>query len=136
MAAAVVAIYVGPVLSFQASRCDDIAGQVAALKSQLPDGAKLVSLGQLHHGFLFYYRDAIPLEAWPALESDFPSDSAYFAVHTYRREPPPLPFDWELVDVVSCDRFRKGEPRDRIYVGKKNGASQKMATSEKIGGGL
>jgi hypothetical protein len=130
VAAACAAICVGPVLSFQRQRCDDIAGQVAALKTRLPAGAKLVSLEQLHHGFLFHYRDAIPLLPWPNNESDVPDDVEYFAVHTYRRDVPPLPFAWEPVDMVSCDRFRKGEPRDRIYIGRRLREGEERAPSE------
>lgn len=131
LSAACAAMYVGPVLSFQARRCDDIAEQVAALKARLPAEAKLVSLQQLHHGFLFYYRDAIPLLPWPEDESDVPDDVEYFAVHTYRRDVPTLPFDWERIDVVSCDRFRKAEAWDRIHIGRRVRGGTEVAGSQR-----
>jgi 4-amino-4-deoxy-L-arabinose transferase-like glycosyltransferase len=122
-AGVIAAIYVGPVLSYLASRCDDIDGQVTQLRSELPPQAKVVSFGQLHHGFLFYFRDPIRIADCPTDTGDF-EEADFFAIHTYRREPPPLPFEWELVEMVSCDRFRKGEPRDRIYVGRRLDAPQ------------
>lgn len=115
---ALTAIYLGPVMSLQSQRCDDIAGQIAVLKSRLPAGAQLSSLQQLHHSFLYYFDEPIRLLTLPEESVELPADLEYFAIHTYCAEPGPLPFDWELVGMVSCDRYVKGEPRDRIYIGR------------------
>ncbi len=134
VAAALTVVYLGPVLSYQARRCDDISGQIAALKSHLPAGERLSSLDQLHHGFLYHYGEPIRLLPVPDDAASVPDDLTYFAVHTYRSEPAPLPFEWELVQMVSCDRFLKGEPRDRIYIGRRIASPADSATASNVHG--
>ncbi len=119
--------HAGPVLSLQARYCDDIAGQVARLKAELPLGEDLVSLETLHHGFLYYFGEPIRKYPLPQRADELPHDCRYFAIHTHDAEPPELPFEWEEIAVVTCDRYRREPPQVRIHVGRRKAEDQKMA---------
>jgi 4-amino-4-deoxy-L-arabinose transferase-like glycosyltransferase len=116
---AAAAIYVGPILSIQAKMCDNIEEQVADLKHHLPAGERLFSLDQLHHGFLYYYGEEIPLIPWPDSAEDVPDDLRYFAIHTHNSDPPPLPFAWKELNVITCDRYERETPRVKIHIGRR-----------------
>src|SRR5262249_40553271 len=88
-------IQVGPLLTIEARMCEGIAGQITEVKAKLPVGARLVSLDQLHHGFLYFYNEPIPLVPLPETAQDLPANVEYFALHTHDADPPPLPFAWE-----------------------------------------
>ena len=111
--------YAGPWLTVQGRRCEDVAASVAALREELPPGSRLVSFGQLMHTFLFYYPETIDRFELPETLAEVPADLEYFSIHTYKTEPPELPFAWEQIAVVSCDRFQRPVPQDRIYVGRR-----------------
>lgn len=112
-------LYDGPVLSMMAQRSERVADQVARLRDTHPELGHLVSFGQLHHGFLFHWPEAIALHQLPRDAAEVPPDAEYFAVHTYCAEVPPLPFDWEEVAVVSCDKVQRREPKDRVVIGRR-----------------
>lgn len=113
------AVFMGPVLSTQARMCDDVEGQVAQLKSKLPAAANLVSLETMHHGFLYHYQKPIGIVPRPTNVEDVPEDLRYFAIHTHNSDPPPLPFEWKEIDVITCDRYRRDVPRVKIHIGKR-----------------
>jgi len=113
------AVHAGPVLSFQSRLCDDIAGQVARLKAELPADAELISLAPLHHGFLYYYGEPIAHYPLPMHAGELPNAHRYFAIHTHDAEPPALPFAWEEIAVVSCDRYRRERPQVQIHIGER-----------------
>ena len=114
-AAVFAAFYVGIALPLLAARCDDIARQVTSLKAKLPADARLVSFGPVHHSFLYYYARPVKYEPFPETGAEL-RDEEYIAVHTYKRDLPPLPFDWELVQDVTCDRYRHSPPQDVMHV--------------------
>jgi 4-amino-4-deoxy-L-arabinose transferase-like glycosyltransferase len=129
------ALHAGPALSIQSRMCDDISGQISELDEQLPDGANLVSFGPLHHGFLYHYGRPIRLREIPPAK-DLTAIPAYFAIHTHDAEPPALPFAWDEIATISCDRYRRETPRVRIHIGKRMSQAVDMAKSEKDRGGL
>lgn len=112
-------IYIGVVLPLLAARCEDVQGQISSLKSEMPQGERLVSFGLVHHGFLYHFDEPVPLLPWPETGADVPKDVEYFAIHTYISEPPTLPFDWEPIEIISCDRYRRKSAHDRIHIGRK-----------------
>lgn len=126
---AVAVFYVGPVLSVQSQMCEDIDGQVAELKEMLPPGAQLSSVEQLHHGFLYYFEEPIRLVPLPESTQEVPDDLQYFAIHTHNCDPPALPFAWEVIDVITCDRYRRQTPRVKIHIGRK--AEPQMASNHR-----
>lgn len=123
------AISAGPVLSIQARMCDDIEGQIAELNRVLPDDVELASLGPLHHGFLYHYGRPVPLHT-------IPGSPEYFAIHTHDADPPALPFAWEEIAAVSCDRYRREKPRVRVHVGRRTGQTGDVAEYNNRRGGL
>jgi 4-amino-4-deoxy-L-arabinose transferase-like glycosyltransferase len=98
-------------------RTDDIAGQVARLKQRLPSQARLVSLGRAHHPFVYHYGQTIPWLDWP--KSPSAADYDYFCFHSMRGRRKPLPFEWEEIAVVRCDRFLRDDPVDVMVVGRR-----------------
>lgn len=112
-------VYLGPVLDGRARISAHIEPEVAAVKSMLPPGERLVSFGILHHKFTFVYRDVIPPIPWPTSNKDLPVDITYFCFHKYDEEPISLPFAWEPIAVVNCDRNQCDRPYDRVIVGRR-----------------
>lgn len=98
-------------------RSENIAGHVAQLKQCLPDGVKLVSLGRAHHPFVYHYGQTIPWLDWPKVNE--PADYEYFCFHSVRGRRKPLPFAWEEIGVVSCDRYVRAHPVDAMIVGRR-----------------
>lgn len=107
-------------------RSEDIGGQVAAVKRLLPDGVRLVSLGRAHHPFVYYYGQTIAWLDWPKAESTTP-EFEYFCFHSIRGRRKPLPFDWQEVAVVRCDRYRRSQPVDAMVIGKRVDATHRAA---------
>lgn len=98
-------------------RSEDIAGLVAELKQRLPDGVKLVSLGRAHHPFVYHYGETIPWLDWP--QSSEVADYEFFCFHSMRGRRKPLPFAWEEIGVVSCDRYVRANPVDAMIIGRR-----------------
>lgn len=98
-------------------RSDDIAAQVAAVKQHLPRGTELVSFGRAHHPFVYYYGQTIAWLDWP--KSPLADRHEYFCFHSVRGRRKPLPFDWEQIAVVRCDRYLRDQPVDAMIVGRR-----------------
>ncbi|MEI8017003.1 MAG: glycosyltransferase family 39 protein [Schlesneria sp.] len=110
-------VQVSLVVTVQQRRCEDIAGQIAKLKYDLPADAQLVSFDSIHHAFVFFYGRQVPIVPLP--DSKNPGGIDYFCLHTYDSDPPKLPFDWNEVAVISCDRFKgRTIPKDRVFIGR------------------
>ncbi|HWB11189.1 MAG TPA: glycosyltransferase family 39 protein [Pirellulales bacterium] len=107
----------GPILNDAIRRSEDIAEQVTQVKERLPAGVHLVSLGRAHHPFVYYYGQTIPWLDWPK-QGDVP-DYDYFCFHSVRGRRKPLPFDWEEIAVVSCDRYQRANPVDAMVIGRR-----------------
>lgn len=100
-------------------RAETTGRRVAELRAALPRDARLVSFGPLHHAFLFHSQTEIPQLAWPEREISVPDDVEYFCFHETRTPREPLPFAWEKVAEISCDRHRRENPFDRVLVGRR-----------------
>jgi hypothetical protein len=124
-----VGVYVGPIMSANLARSEDLAGQVDRLRSAHPEVTALCSLGQLHHGFLYHWPSQITLRNWPETMEQAPAVGEYFAVHTYRKEVGPLPFAWEQVAILSCDQVVRSTPKDQIWIGRRLPAPDKSAAA-------
>ena len=96
------------------------SADVERVKQILPDDARLVSFGRVHHLFAYYYQQAIP--QLPALENAAAAEGVeYFCFAENREDPIPvtIPFEWERVLTVSCDRARRADPIDRVVIGRR-----------------
>jgi 4-amino-4-deoxy-L-arabinose transferase-like glycosyltransferase len=107
----------GPIMNDAIRRSEDIAAQVAQVKERLPAGARLVSLGRAHHPFVYYYGQTIPWLDWPK-QADV-ADYEYFCFHSMHGRRKPLPFDWEEIAVVRCDRYLRANPVDAMIIGRR-----------------
>jgi hypothetical protein len=101
-----------------------VAQAVAELKAKLPPGAHLVSFGPTHHLFAYYYRDSIAQLPWP----DPPAPGGpeppweYFCYATRFSECPPLeqlPYPYEQLAVISCERQRTERPERVVIVARR-----------------
>lgn len=118
--------YSGVVINARMNTSQDVAGAVARLKAELEDrmapGQRLVSFGRAHHLFAYHYRDPIERHDWPRAPGDVREDVVYFCFVSHH-QPGPLPFEWETVAVVSCDRNRHPEPQCKVIIGRRIGLS-------------
>ena len=103
-----------PITTANQRRCEDIAGPCGRdPPQQLPADTQLVSLGLVHHAFAFFYGQPIPIVELP--QANMPEGQDYFCLHTYGTDPPPLPFEWTQITMISCDRFKCDTlPKDRV----------------------
>jgi 4-amino-4-deoxy-L-arabinose transferase-like glycosyltransferase len=97
----------------------DTEGAVAALRRKLPADAQLVSYGQVHHLFVYYYRKSIPVEAWPKAADEADETIQYFCAEPGRLEREKLPFRWEVVADINCDRRLMKPALSRVIVGRR-----------------
>lgn len=96
------------------------AEAVEALRHKLPADAELISIGPTDHLFAFYYRDPIRLVRWDRLGSE---QFEYFCYSTQFSESPPmseLPFSYDILAQISCERQETENPRRVVIVGKRN----------------
>jgi hypothetical protein len=117
LAACVGVTYDTVVMNFIARKNGVTAEQVAQLKEGLPNGQVLTSFGPIHHLFAYHFQDSIALQDWPK-DCDDPADKvAYFCFE--RNDARPLPFAWEKLAEVSCDRDRTPEPEEVVIIGRR-----------------
>jgi len=124
----VAVLFAGPVLALTDQRCSQIQAAVAALKADLPEDQPFFSYGQLMHTFLFYYGEPIALKEWPDEQETPPS--GVFCFHQTTDRQPILPFAWEQMGSVTCDRFQKAHPYDRIIIGRATSSIQQAHHSD------
>jgi hypothetical protein len=118
LAVMVALVYSIGVVSFQQAKSVDIVAEVQRLKSRLPARANLISLGIIHHRFGYFYGTPIEAVPWPRKAQDFPTPGSYFCFDL-TAQPPTLPFAWEKVDRVLCDRFYFPVPEGMVVVGRR-----------------
>jgi hypothetical protein len=107
-------------------RAEDIAGRVAELKQRLPRDQPLVSLNLVHHVFAYHYGDRID---YRPVTTGNDQDYTYFCFFQTNDEAPHIPFAWQLIDVISCDRHKHVEPTDKMIIGRKLDASQAASSA-------
>jgi hypothetical protein len=97
----------------------DTSGAVTELKHKLPAHEPLVSFGPAHSLFAYFYHDPIELRKWPTadVQSDF--SFTYFCFLQTGSQRPHLPFPWEEVAVIPCDRKLRPDPINQMVVGRR-----------------
>jgi 4-amino-4-deoxy-L-arabinose transferase-like glycosyltransferase len=96
----------------------DTSGEVAELKAKLPPGTKLVSFEQVHHMFVFYFNDDVPVLPAPK-SADDADEISYFCIAPGELQKSPLPFEWEKLAEINCDRRIEPTPRARVVIGRR-----------------
>jgi 4-amino-4-deoxy-L-arabinose transferase-like glycosyltransferase len=96
----------------------DTAGAVAEVKKQIPAGAKLVSIGQTHHMFVYLYHEQVPAIPFPDSPDDA-EDVEYFCFDAHRTAAEDLPFSWEPIAEVNCDRHHLSYVHWRVVIARR-----------------
>jgi len=103
--------------AFQGSSVDT-EGAVAAMKEQLPPGTKLVSFGQTHHLFAYHFGEFVRVVDVPKT----PEEAAgldYFCLNSMQAASEKLPFGWETIAEINCDKHAVQFVNWRIIVGRR-----------------
>lgn len=118
-------MFVGVYTSALVAASGHTAEQMAELKRRLPDDVQLASFGPVHHLFAYYLGRPIELRQWPAAGEPL-EEIEYFCFDQHNGRQIDVPFAWERVAVIACDRSARPEPRDAVVVGRRI-ASSKVA---------
>lgn len=136
MAVIVTLLYVGPMLNHFNSEWHDPQSQVTELRRRIPTPNSIASFGPINHRFAYYFEDFIEELPWPESPSEVPDDVEYFLVMDYENDAEgkhpvgrgrywklvddQLPFAWEPVGEVICDRrFKPGQAAHRVILGRR-----------------
>jgi 4-amino-4-deoxy-L-arabinose transferase-like glycosyltransferase len=111
--------YVGPIISLQVARSRDAAEDVAHVKELLPADARLYSFGVVHHLFSFHYAEEVAYCRWPAAAKDVDPNLEYFCLDVMNAKHKPIPFAWEEVARVNCDRNQRDKPECEVLIGRR-----------------
>ena len=113
-------VWNGPIVEWKRAMSEkNTAEAVEGVKRRLPAGAQFVSIGPTDHLFAFYYRDPIRLVRWDRIEDE---QFEYFCYSTQFSESPPmteLPFSFEVLAVVSCERQEMSDPKRVVVVARR-----------------
>ncbi len=110
--------YVGGFLNALLNSSLDVAATVKDVRDSLPSDERLVSFELVDHLFAYHFRDPIEPLPWPATAEDVRDDVTYFCFFEDAARSP-LPFDWEQITAVSCERSRHRAPHRTVIVGRR-----------------
>ncbi len=112
--------HVGVAMNFQISTANNPSGAVVRIRDMIPPGERLVSFGKVHHLFAYYYEQPIELQRLDEGWAPADSNAEYFCYLVDPAEPSPsIPFDWQPIAEVSCERARADKPRTKVVVGRR-----------------
>jgi len=89
---------------------------IAQLRASLPPGTHFQSLGITHHLFLFHLREHVTVLHPPEMIQEAPPADAYFCLTVHRGKIPQLPFQWERIATINCDRNYSEKPIDEVFI--------------------
>ncbi len=100
---------------------NDPRPSIAQLKRTLPQSDTLISYGLAHHRFTLEFGEQLPQRKWPTSDEEVTVDPLYFCFsHSYANLPiAQLPFAWDPVAVINCDRHSRDIPHDLVIVGRR-----------------
>jgi len=112
--------YTGIIMSLQIRTSNDPSHEVATLRQMIPNGEHLVSFGPVHHLFAYYYQQPIELEPLVDNEAAIDTTATYFCFAEDPGFPKAIiPFEWEPIAEISCERARSQRPLTKVIVGKR-----------------
>ncbi len=112
--------YTSVVVNLQKHTSNNPSDAIASIRAALPTGERLVSFGRVHHLFAHYYQDPIALVELADNTAPADSSATYFCVSVDPGfETPVIPFEWELLAEVSCERARSDNPQAKVIVGRR-----------------
>jgi len=124
--------HVGVVVNFKRALWNDAGPAVVAVRESLPHPERMVSFGPVDHRFAYHYEESITELPWPTSAAEVPSDVEYFFLNHFPTDTDkkrtigrgrdwghvttPLPFEWESVGEVCCERKIKDKPQVVVLV--------------------
>ncbi len=112
--------YTGIVVNVQVHTSNDPMAKVASIRAALPPGERLVSFGRVHHLFAYYYQEPIELNELVGNVAPAETDAQYFCFSVDPGfETPAIPFAWQQLAEVSCERAQSDNPRAKVVVGRR-----------------
>jgi hypothetical protein len=111
--------HVTVVLDFLVALSADNVALVEQLKTKIPPGKRLVSLGSVDHLFAFLYETPIPLEPCPVEGGDVAAEVEFFCFNEHPPQIVSWPFAWERVATVPLERQRVEHPDRTVVVGRR-----------------
>lgn len=111
------ATMIGPVQNLLIRRSTNSPRQIAQLRETLQTKSPLHSFGLIHHYFAYHYREPISMRSWPQSSADVKPGN-YFC-YDREHEKDSMPFAWEEVAVISCDRKYRPKPLVEVIIGRR-----------------
>jgi len=90
-------IFSGAIANIDVRDSPDKTAQISHIKTILPPGTTLYSLGNVEHSFAYFYRDAIERCPWPAVGDAPPDNVQYFCFAINQAPMKPFDFGWEPI---------------------------------------
>jgi 4-amino-4-deoxy-L-arabinose transferase-like glycosyltransferase len=112
--------YTGVVVSVQSRTSNNPWTAIATIRELIPPGERLMSFDPVHHLFAYYYAEPIELQRLGKNRLAMPSGGSYFCFAVdphYTR--PIIPFAWETVAEISCERTQSPHPASKVVVGRR-----------------
>jgi 4-amino-4-deoxy-L-arabinose transferase-like glycosyltransferase len=102
-------------------RANDPRESIAQLRRTLPKSDMLISYGLIHHRFTLQFGEDLPMRQWPTSNEQVVDDPLFFCFSHADADCPiaQLPFAWDPVAVINCDRNSRNVPHDLVIVGKR-----------------
>jgi 4-amino-4-deoxy-L-arabinose transferase-like glycosyltransferase len=97
----------------------ETSASMSRILKRLPPNASLVSLGTVPHLFNLHYGSPIRALPLPAKKADVPADLDYFCYTALWQNHPKLPFAWQEIGTVVCDRYVQPVPENVVVVGRR-----------------
>jgi 4-amino-4-deoxy-L-arabinose transferase-like glycosyltransferase len=112
--------YSGIVINTQMRTSNDPSAAVVSVREMIPPGDRLVSFGPVHHLFAYYYQQPIELRKVDNGQAPTQFTNTYFCfVDDPFFATPEIPFLWDRVAEISCERARSKNPLTKVVVGKR-----------------
>jgi hypothetical protein len=112
--------HTGLVVSAQAQNSNDPSQVIAEVRALIPPGERLMSIDKVHHMFAYYFEQPIELQVVgkSRVATEMTGQYFCFAVDP-EAKPIEIPFAWETVAEVSCERTKTPQPRTKVVVGRR-----------------
>ena len=112
--------YTTIVLNVQQRTSNDPSQQIADLRALVTAEGRFVSFGPVHHLFAYYFGETIEYQPLNKQMAPGDCDAEYFC---FAEDPgfptAQVPFPWERVAEISCERARSAQPRAKVIVGRR-----------------
>jgi 4-amino-4-deoxy-L-arabinose transferase-like glycosyltransferase len=113
--------HVAIAMTFQSRTANNPASAIVQIREMIPPGERLVSFGRVHHLFAYYFGQPIEMQKLVAgCWAPEDSDADYFCYLIDPSRPTPqIPFEWDPIAEVSCERAKASHVRTKVVVGRR-----------------